>query len=96
MQIFSSKSLFTNLFSKFDHLSFHKERQFTPLPVNEKYIWCVFQLVSSSPTEVKATHTTPVKKYVDDLMMTFQQSGSGCVVKVRIPCVCVKLPAIEE
>lgn len=40
------------------------------------------QLSTSSPTEIKATHTTPVHKYVDDLKMDFNDKGTSCTVDV--------------
>ena len=41
-----------------------------------------FQIKSQSDTEIKGTHTTPVKHYVDDLTFTLSPQGSGCNVKV--------------
>jgi hypothetical protein len=45
---------------------------------------CLYKLVSQSDTEIKATHTTPKKDYVDDLTFTLVPSGNSCKVKVKI------------
>lgn len=44
---------------------------------------CLYALVSQTTTSIKATHTTPVKKYVDDLTFTFNQNGGNCEVQVN-------------
>ena len=46
------------------------------------------QLVSQSATELKTTHTTPQKHYVDDQTMGFKPGANGgCVVSVsKIVC----------
>lgn len=43
---------------------------------------CLYKLKSVTNTTLKATHTTPVKKYVDDLTFTFKLdlTDSGCLV----------------
>ena len=42
------------------------------------------QLTLSSPTLVKAVHSTPVKHYKDDLSFKFSASGKACNVEVRL------------
>ncbi|XP_013410736.1 uncharacterized protein LOC106173937 [Lingula anatina] len=42
---------------------------------------CLYALKSSSATEIKATHETPKKHYVDDVSFEFSGSGSSCTVK---------------
>ncbi|XP_035673556.1 uncharacterized protein LOC118413971 [Branchiostoma floridae] len=47
---------------------------------------CLYKFVSASGTELKATHTTPVKNYVDDLTFTFtpgQTAQTKCRVKAH-------------
>ncbi|XP_046549551.1 uncharacterized protein LOC124259459 [Haliotis rubra] len=39
---------------------------------------CLYKLVSRNTTQVKATHETPKKHYVDDLTFTFTQDTSKC------------------
>ncbi|XP_071102778.1 uncharacterized protein [Haliotis cracherodii] len=41
---------------------------------------CFYKLVSSTATQVKATHETPEKHYVDDLTFTFSQATNVCNV----------------
>ena len=40
------------------------------------------QIKSETDTEIKGTHTTPVKHYVDDLTFNLMPQGSGCTVAV--------------
>ncbi|XP_046847000.1 uncharacterized protein LOC124440637 [Xenia sp. Carnegie-2017] len=43
---------------------------------------CGYKLISYSSTNIKATHTTPKKHYVDDLKFTgFTESSNNCDVK---------------
>ena len=44
----------------------------------------LFQLQSSTSTEIKAVHETPVKGYKDDLTFTLTPNQNGCAVHVRI------------
>jgi len=37
---------------------------------------CLYKLVEQTPELIKATHTTPIKRYVDTLMFTFSE-GTG-------------------
>ncbi|XP_053374569.1 uncharacterized protein LOC128547029 [Mercenaria mercenaria] len=41
---------------------------------------CLYKVSSQSVTEIKGTHETPVKHYVDDLTFTMKPAGSGCTV----------------
>ena len=41
-----------------------------------------FQLTGENENQLKATHTTPVKLYVDDLTFDFTQSNQDCKVAV--------------
>jgi hypothetical protein len=43
---------------------------------------CLYQMKSVSDTQLLASHTTPVKRYVDSLTFTFNQAGLGCNVDV--------------
>jgi hypothetical protein len=43
---------------------------------------CLYKTQSHSDTEIKATHTTPKKGYVDDLTFTLTTTGSGCHIHV--------------
>jgi hypothetical protein len=43
---------------------------------------CLYKTQSHSDAEIKATHTTPKKGYVDDLTFSFTVTGSGCKVHV--------------
>ena len=53
-------------------------------------VWCIFvfhsiyifQLKSDTNNVIKATHTTPMKHYVDDLTFTLTASGTNCNVQV--------------
>ena len=42
----------------------------------------IFQLKSDTNNVIKATHTTPVKHYIDDLTFTLTGSGTNCNVQV--------------
>lgn len=42
---------------------------------------CLYELKSHTDAEIKATHETPVKHYVDDLTFAFSQEDSICHVK---------------
>lgn len=46
---------------------------------------CLYSLVSQTADQVKATHKTPVKNYVDDLSMKFKPTDQGCHVEVIKP-----------
>lgn len=50
------------------------------------YLWLILQATNVVPnSEIDATHTTPVKKYVDDLTFKFSASGStACTVNVSL------------
>ncbi|XP_067650142.1 uncharacterized protein [Haliotis asinina] len=41
---------------------------------------CLYKLISSSATQIKATRTTRVDHYVDDLTFTLKQEASTCKV----------------
>lgn len=41
---------------------------------------CLYKLKSKNETTLLATHTTPVKKYVDDLTFTLKPQGQSCQV----------------
>ena len=41
---------------------------------------CLYKTISKSDTQIKATHTTPKKGYVDDLTFTYAAAGNGCKV----------------
>lgn len=43
---------------------------------------CLYNLLSNTPDFVKATHTTPVKGYVDTLSFSFVQNNSTCDANV--------------
>lgn len=43
---------------------------------------CLYKLISQNDKQIKATHTTPVKHYVDDLTFDFNQLNSDCQVNV--------------
>jgi hypothetical protein len=43
----------------------------------------VLQFKTNTSERITATHTTPVKKYVDDLSFDLSGSNSTCQVKVR-------------
>lgn len=47
--------------------------------------WLMTQVTGQTATEVKGTHETPVKHYIDDLTFAFQQDGSTCKVRVSVP-----------
>lgn len=42
---------------------------------------CLYKLKSSASGSVKATHTTPKKRYVDDLSFTLSANGDDCQVQ---------------
>lgn len=42
---------------------------------------CLYELVSEDTNEIKATHATPVKRYVDDVSFKLSDSGSKCKVE---------------
>ena len=42
--------------------------------------FCGYEL-SGSATQIKGTHTTPKKHYVDDLTFDLTTNGNGCIVK---------------
>jgi len=51
-------------------------------PPNELHQKCRYALKSNpTPTEIKASHTTPVKHYTDSLDFKFSSDGSICIVK---------------
>lgn len=39
---------------------------------------CLYHLTSQTPSEIKGTHETPKKHYIDDLTFTFVQDGNVC------------------
>merc|ERR1719318_920700 len=41
---------------------------------------CLYKFISSTPSTVLGTHTTPVARYVDDLTFTMASNGSGCSI----------------
>ena len=45
---------------------------------------CGYTLKSSTPNQVKGTHTTPVKHYVDDLTFNLFTEGGRCVLCGRL------------
>lgn len=46
---------------------------------------CLYTLISQSSNQIKATHKTPVKHYVDDLTFTFTNAGAqSCQVNVSL------------
>ena len=48
---------------------------------------CLYDIKESAPDHIKLTHTTPKKKYVDDLTFAFTSTGaSSCSVKVSEEC----------
>lgn len=47
---------------------------------------CLYTLVSSTATTINAKHTTPVKKYVDDLTLSFKTNGNTCSCDVILTC----------
>merc|ERR1712179_240797 len=47
------------------------------LPCGQK---CLYQFISTTPSSVVATHTTPLARYVDDVSFTMVQKGSGCSI----------------
>ncbi|XP_077991471.1 uncharacterized protein LOC144445700 [Glandiceps talaboti] len=42
---------------------------------------CLYKVLSSNSTYITATHTTPVKMYVDTQTYSFKQSGQLCIVQ---------------
>ncbi|KAK2159428.1 hypothetical protein LSH36_153g00062 [Paralvinella palmiformis] len=42
---------------------------------------CLYKLISQHGSLLKATHETPKKHYIDDLMFTFKQVGDTCEVQ---------------
>jgi hypothetical protein len=42
---------------------------------------CRYKLVSTQTNAMKATHTTPKKKYIDDLSFEFKDIDTGCKVE---------------
>jgi len=42
---------------------------------------CLYELVSQSDDQIKATHATPVARYVDDVSFKFSETGSKCKVE---------------
>ncbi|XP_070566694.1 uncharacterized protein [Ptychodera flava] len=42
---------------------------------------CLYELIYSNDTYIEATHTTPVKKYIDDMTFELCFEGSSCHVK---------------
>merc|ERR1711963_771513 len=42
---------------------------------------CLYKLVSSEQNTLKGTHTTPVKRYVDNMTFEFETIGAKCNVK---------------
>ena len=43
---------------------------------------CLYKLKGTTETEITASHTTPIKRYVDSLTFTFKQEGADCKVSV--------------
>ncbi|XP_023328353.1 uncharacterized protein LOC111701339 isoform X2 [Eurytemora carolleeae] len=41
---------------------------------------CLYDFVSVNGNEIKATHTTPVARYIDDLTFKLTSSGGACIV----------------
>lgn len=55
--------------------------QCTSNPGNQR---CLYKMKSTSATQLLASHTTPIKRYVDSLTFTFNQAGAGCNVDVSL------------
>ncbi|KAH3894689.1 uncharacterized protein LOC127863257 [Dreissena polymorpha] len=42
---------------------------------------CLYKITDQSAQEIKGTHTTPVKHYVDDISFKLTPAGAGCNVE---------------
>ena len=47
---------------------------------NEVHEKCLYRLISRTTSQIKATHETPIKRYVDTLTFTLTPDGKGCNV----------------
>ena len=45
---------------------------------------CLYAITDQSGMQIKGTHTTPVKHYVDDLTFEFQAKGKDCIGSVSL------------
>ena len=45
---------------------------------------CLYDLLEEKDMFIKATHTTPIKRYVDTMDFTFKDQDKGCIISVSI------------